>query len=238
MRHSACVWNCPGLYEVPASPRALSQPPVWVLYHGSIVPERLPPVVLDALALLPESVHLRVVGYETIGASGYVAQLRRKAESLGLAGRVEFLKPVSRQDLFASTMRSDIGLALIPARSSDLNFEAMTGASNKVFDYLACGLPVIVSDLPEWREMFVVPGYGLLACDPGDPESLAAAIRWFVENPAQMRSLGNAGRRRILEEWNYDNLFQPVARRMNGQPDLFPSTARPPVETAAHPTPK
>ena len=209
LRHSACIWNCPGLYEITEAPDTLPQPPLWILYHGTIVPERISPLVLDALALLPQTVHLRVVGYETVGAPGYVGQLRRKAESLGLGSRVEFLKPVSRKDLFAYTLQSDIGLALIPLHSADQNFEAMTGASNKVFDYMACGLPVIVSDLPEWREMFVAPGYGL-ACDPDDPASLAKAILCLVENPAQMRKMGQAARRRILDEWNYDHLFAPV----------------------------
>lgn len=216
LRHSVCVWNCPGLYEIPAAPSPHSQPQTWVLYHGTIVPERISPTVLDALALLPETVHLRVVGYETVGAPGYVGQLRRKAESLGLSDRVEFLKPVSRKDLFASTLRSDIGLALIPEKSTDQNFEAMTGASNKVFDYLACGLPVIVSDLPDWREMFVAPGYGF-ACDPADPAGLAAAIRCFIDNPARMKKMGEAGRRRIFDEWNYDNLFQPVLRYLGSK---------------------
>jgi glycosyltransferase involved in cell wall biosynthesis len=215
LRNSACVWNCPGLDEIPATAAAPAQDPLWLLYHGTIVPDRLPPAVLDSLALLPDNVNLRVVGYETAGAPGYVAELRRKAESLGLGDRVEFLKPVSRKDLFAITQRSGIGLALIPRRSNDVNFQAMTGASNKVFDYLACGLPVIVSSIPEWIEMFVWPGYGI-ACNPADPKSLAAAIRELIADPGRLRQTGERGRQRILAEWNYETMFRPVFHRMSG----------------------
>jgi hypothetical protein len=48
--------------------------------------------------------------------------------------------------------------------TGDLNEQAMAGASNKPFDYLACGVPLLVSDLLDWRMMFVKPGYGL-ACN-------------------------------------------------------------------------
>ena len=212
LRASACVWNCPGLYEIPAASRGGNGDSIWLLYLGTMVPERLSPVVIDALALLPDQVKLRAVGYETVGAPGYVASLRERAESLGIGHRVEFLPPVSRADLLPITLRSDIGLALIPMTVSDYNFEAMTGASNKVFDYMACGLPVLVSALPDWCEMFVRPGYGL-ACNPADARSIAAAVRQLVEDRAKMRAMGEAGRRQILEHWNYETMFAPVARR-------------------------
>ena len=219
LRASACVWNCPGLYEVPATPRGMqgSGPgaAVWLLYHGTLVPQRLSPVVIDALALLPDQVRLRAVGYETVGAPGYVAALKRHAESLGIGHRVEFLPPVSRSELFESTVKSDIGLALIPMAVSDYNFEAMAGASNKVFDYMACGLPVVVSALREWCEMFVAPGYGF-ACDPAEAKSIAAAIAPLVEDPAKMRAMGETARQRILSNWNYEAMFAPVMAVMDG----------------------
>jgi glycosyltransferase involved in cell wall biosynthesis len=209
LRASACVWNCPGLYEVPPASRSAAGDSIWLLYHGTLVPERLSPVVIDALALLPDRVKLRAVGYETVGARGYAETLRQRAESLGIGHRLEILPAVSRSELLPITLRSDIGLALIPMRVSDYNFEAMAGASNKVFDYMACGLPVLVSALPEWCEMFVRPGYGL-ACNPEDAASIAAALRPLVEHPSGMREMGESGRRQILAHWNYETVFAPV----------------------------
>jgi len=214
LRSAVCVWNCPAMSEVAAEPRKASETPVWVLYHGSIVPERLPLTVLDALAALPSGVSLRVVGYETAGSRGYIIQLRRRARELNIESRVEFLAPISRCDLLKVTMRSDIGLALVPSKCGDQNFHAMTGASNKAFDYLACGLPLIVSDLPDWREMFVEAGYAL-ACDPNDPPSIATAIASLVNDPERMRAMGEAGRQKIIEAWNYEALFQPVMRLLS-----------------------
>jgi glycosyltransferase involved in cell wall biosynthesis len=215
LRASACVWNCPTVAEVISQPRGPASRDIQVLYHGSIVPDRLPPAVLQALALLPDSVHLRVVGYETVGAPGYVAKLQRLAEELKVEKRVEFQGSVPRSELLPQTALCDIGLALMPIAASDWNFRTMAGASNKPFDYLAAGVPVIVSDIPDLREVFVDSGYGV-SCDPQQASSIAAAIRRLADDPSHMRRLGEAGRQRILGEWNYETAFAPVFRRITG----------------------
>ena len=138
--------------------------------------------------------------------------------ALNIAHRVEFLGPIpQRSDLLAQTLQSDIGLALMPLASSDSNCETMTGASNKVFDYMACGLALVVSDRTDWRGMFAEAGYGR-ACDPGDPVSIAAALRELLANPAVMRQAGERGRQQILAQWNYETMFLPVFGLMSRKP--------------------
>jgi hypothetical protein len=46
----------------------------------------------------------------------------------------------------------------MPKQSEDINMRHMVGASNKPFDYMASGLPLLVTDLPEWAATFVEPG--------------------------------------------------------------------------------
>src|SRR5947208_8378720 len=60
------VWNCPSRREVGPAAESDNDGLVWLLYHGSIVPSRLPLSVVDALTRLPDRVHLRIVGYETV----------------------------------------------------------------------------------------------------------------------------------------------------------------------------
>jgi glycosyltransferase involved in cell wall biosynthesis len=211
------VWNCPSLEEVSQPRVAHDGNDLWILYHGSIVPSRLPPTVLEALAVLPEAVKLRIIGYETLGHKAYVWQLQQRASQLGITGRVEFIGVVSlRSDLIGWCRKCDVGLAFVPKGSEDVNQQAMVGASNKPFDYLACGLTLLVSDLPEWRFMYVEPGYGL-ACDPDSPESIATALRWFLDHPAEMRAMGERGRQRIAEQWNYETQFSPVFKRIGSR---------------------
>jgi glycosyltransferase involved in cell wall biosynthesis len=204
------AWNCPEKREVIAGPRAAHDGKVVLFYHGSINPARLPLAVVRAMATMPDRFLLRVAGYGTEGHRGHVQTLREEAERLKIGASIECIGALpTRAELLAECGRADVGLSLMPKAGSDPNLNAMTGASNKPFDYLACGLALLVSDLPDWREMFVNPGHGL-ACDPEDPASIARALRQLAENPEHMRAMGERGRQRIIAEWNYETQFSPV----------------------------
>jgi glycosyltransferase involved in cell wall biosynthesis len=210
-----CVWNCPSQDEVtPLRPRS-DDPTLWVHFHGSIVPARLPPSVLSALAKLPDNVKLRVIGYETVGHAGYVNRLKAAACQLGLDDRIEFVGPTSRQELLQWARRSHVGLCFIPKVAASVDDAAMVGASNKPFDYLANGMPLVVTDLAEWRSVYVTPGYAR-ACDPDDPDAIAAALQWFVAHPVERWAMGERGRKRILDDWNYERQFAPVCEQLGG----------------------
>jgi glycosyltransferase involved in cell wall biosynthesis len=208
-----CVWNCPGRDEVLIDqlPESLSDDEsLWLWHHGSIVPSQLPLTLIHALKVLPSRVKLKIAGYETIGHPGYIAELLGLADALNIADRVEYLGTLKRQKLLESCSCCDIGLALFvpPIR------EPMAGASNKPFDYLACGLPLVVPDLPDWQAMYVEPGYAL-ACNPQDPASIAAAIGWYLDHPTEMKAMGEQGRRRILTDWNYEAQFSVVKHQLS-----------------------
>lgn len=210
------VWNCPRLEEVapprePLDERAI----ITLLYHGTIVPDRLPLTVINALANLPGRVRLRVMGYETIGHQGYSEELVAAARCLGVTDRLEIIGSIPyRQDLLQQCSACDIGLAFMPLRAADVNLQEMVGASNKPFDYLANGLALLVSDLPLWRDTYVAPGYGL-ACRPDDAESVRQAVTTFLERPESIRAMGERGRQRILAEWHYEKQFAPVLAYLN-----------------------
>jgi len=210
-----CVWNCPSSPEV-APQRAPVNGSFWLLYHGSIVPDRLPLMAVNALAHLPERVKLRVIGYETAGSAGYVRQLQDRARQLGLDRRLEVVAALPRFELMEWCRRCDAGLALMPKRAADANQHSMTGASNKVSDYMASGMPLVVSDLPDWRAAYVEPGYAL-ACDPQDPDSIARSVRWLCDHAEEARNMGEKGRQRILRDWNYEACFQPVLRHIQAR---------------------
>jgi glycosyltransferase involved in cell wall biosynthesis len=120
-----CVWNCPRLDEVsvprsPADGRKLR-----VVYHGSIVPARLPPAVIEALAQLPDPVLLRVVGYETVGSTGYCRRLADLAERLGVRPRIEFCAAMPRDQLLPLAGQCDVGLAWMPLRDTEVDLTYM-----------------------------------------------------------------------------------------------------------------
>jgi glycosyltransferase involved in cell wall biosynthesis len=203
------VWNCPSREELAPQATREEHAELILFYHGTIVPARLPLAVLEAVAQVSPNVRLHVVGYETIGHPGYSAVLQSKCCELNIHERVVFFGPMSRDQSLAECRRADVGLSLFPTRSRDINERTMIGASNKPFDYLGCGLALLVPQAPVWLETFVVPGYGT-SCEPDDADSIANALMKLLENRAATARMGQAGHERISTDWNYDAQFSPV----------------------------
>jgi glycosyltransferase involved in cell wall biosynthesis len=224
-RQVLCVWNCPSREELPAPRDASNGGEFWVLYHGSLVPARLPQTVLHAMRKLPPQIKLRVIGYETVGSPTFLRDFIATASELGLLYRLDIVGALRRRSqILERSHDCDVGLSLMPTSSHDRNERSMSGASNKAFDYMVCGLAVLVSNLPDWRSMFVEPGYGL-DCVPEDADSIAAALRWFFENREDTRMMGKRGRTRIMSEWNYETQFAPAFRLLQGAPRTAISAA-------------
>ena len=206
-----CVWNCPSLHEIPQArpPRPASQPLI-VLYHGSIVPDRFPDVILEALAVCGRDISIRLIGYETPGSVGYTNHLKAQAVRLGAGDRFEYLGTLpQRSDLMRRCGECDAGLSLLRIHDGDINMRHMTGASNKPFDYLSQGLAIIVPNDPEWRHLYV-DKHCAMACEPGNAEALAKLLKWMDDHRDEVRAMGAKGQQFITEHWNYETQFQPV----------------------------
>jgi glycosyltransferase involved in cell wall biosynthesis len=199
------AWNVPRLDEV-CDKLAKPEGPTVLYYHGSISPSRLPEQVLDAASRLNSQLKIQIVGYEAPSARGYISHLR---ERWGTRLSIEYLGTASRRAILELAARADIGLALYALETENINIRHLLGASVKSFDYMACGLPVLVPDLPDWKEAFVQPGYAL-ACDPQSVDSLEGALRTLVESPAVRAEMGRRGRDRISSEWHYERVFSPI----------------------------
>jgi glycosyltransferase involved in cell wall biosynthesis len=217
------VWNMPRLVELPLAelPQCENRPdePLLLYYHGSISPVRLPETVLEAVRQFAGRVRLSIAGYEAPGAPGYVKHLLRYGK-LGPESPVRYLGQIpQRSTLLEGAARAHVGLATVPAETDDCNIRYLAGASNKAFDYMAAGLALLVSDLPDWRRMFVMPGYAR-SCMPSDAASIKAALSWFIDNKEARRAMGARGRTRIASDWNYDTAFRGVLGSLTGAPEM------------------
>jgi glycosyltransferase involved in cell wall biosynthesis len=211
---TVCVWNCPSRKEAQHGAVAPKDMPLILYYHGSIGRSRLPPTVLIAAMRFRRAVRLRIAGYETVGSIGYVRELMSLAEKQGLSDIIDVLGTITlRRDMLRSALQSHVGLSLMPKEADDSNLRYMVGASNKPFDYMACGLPLLVSNLPDWTSTFVAPGWAL-NCDPDDDGSIQDALQWFLDHPAERREMGRKGQAKIKSEWNYETMFSDVLMKL------------------------
>ena len=204
------VWNCPLSKDIQKlTPKESITRPFSLIYAGGVSPERLPITVLDALEKIKQDLVLKIVGYDFIDSDYYLSKFLGEAKRRGVSDKVYYVGLANHYQLYEIIRNSDIGLGVIPMNHSNINFRGMFGASNKIFEYLACGLPVLVSDISEWVEMIVKPGYGL-SCDPKIGSSVEEKLSWFISHPEEMKSMGRRGRDRVLKEWNYESEFTKV----------------------------
>ena len=117
-----------------------------------------------------------------IGGGRLDGSLRRIVEELQLEQRVRFIPTVALAELPSYTASADIGVQ--PIENTCLNH--YTTDSNKLFEYVQAGLPVVASDLPEIRRVVREHDLGVLVPE-GDSVALAAALRDLVGDEYKRR---------------------------------------------------
>lgn len=186
-------------HSPPHSPLPTPQTPSTLVYAGRFSTDRGLVVVAQALQRLAAQglrPRLRLLGVWTSPAE---EQAFWQAMA-GLESQVEMAGWVSFQQVPAQLVSADVALALLQP------IERYTVALPvKLFEYMACGLPVIISDFPANRTVVAGADCGILV-DPTDVEAVAAAIARLSADPAEARRLGANGRRAFETQYNWQAL--------------------------------
>ena len=160
------------------------------IYVGALTRNRGLEESIDVLARLP-NVRLRLVGP---ASSGYRARLEAMADRLGVGSRLEVADPVSPSEVVEAIRGADVGLALI--QPACLSYELTL--PNKLFEYVAAGVPVLGSDLPAIADFIETRGVGLVT-DPLDPDRTAEALREILR-PERSADFREAAQRAAADE--------------------------------------
>jgi len=156
-----------------------------VLYQGGFLPHRGLENLIAAIAMLPE-VKLVMMGWGRLEED-----LRALADAMGLIGkRVFFLPPVPQNELLLWTSSADVGV--IAYRNVGLN--NYYSLPNKLFEYIAAGIPVVASDFPELRRVIEEFQVGC-TFNPDDPKDIARAITWVLEDEQRLAKLKENARK-------------------------------------------
>jgi glycosyltransferase involved in cell wall biosynthesis len=180
------------LRELPGGEAISADAPV-VLYIGGLMAGRGIEAVVDAVAQLPQ------VELVLLGDGPLAGELQRRAASLGVEGRVHRLGPVPSARVIAYACSADIGVAPVIPDSLNNRYSL----SNKLFQYMAAGLPVVASDLPQIRAVVEGADAGAVV-DFGQPEAIASAIGALLQDRDEARAAGERGRTAIQRELNWE----------------------------------
>jgi glycosyltransferase involved in cell wall biosynthesis len=172
-------------------------------FVGSLSPWHRVDVLLDALRLLrdhrPQDRRVRLV---TVGRGSEEAALRARAHTLSLDELVEWRGALSHDDAVRAMLEFDI--AVLPSTLP-------TGAPMKLSEYAALARPIIAPDQANIRDLFA-DREEIVLVPPGNPESLAQAIRSLAADPARARGIGQAAQRRVAER-TWERAIDVLLRR-------------------------
>ena len=163
-----------------------------VLYLGGLMGDRGIGALVEAMTDVPDA-HLVL-----LGEGPQAGALMRLADSLGIGRKVHRLGPVPGEEVVAYARSADVGVS--PMTPSGLNNRY--SLPNKLFQYMAAGLPVVVGDLPEVRAVVESSGAGY-AVDTRSPPAIAAAIRKALSDPASSE-MGARGRQAVVQRFNWE----------------------------------
>ncbi len=145
-----------------------------VLHQGAPAPARGCEVLIEAVAGLPD-VRLAFLGDPE---PGYGAELRALIAARGMSEQVRMLPSVALQDLLAHTAEADVGVTLL----QDTCLNHRLALPNKLFEYIAAGVPVVAAALPETQRLVEAYRVGWCAA-PEDPAAVAEALRAALRDP-------------------------------------------------------
>lgn len=179
---------------VPVGDVPFSQRPPHIAYVGVATRQRGLLDMVRAVGLLEDKpdVRLRFAG------KCYPPELADEAAALPGWSRVVSEGWLSRDGI--GSMLADCRLGLVLFHQAQNHVRAQP---NKLFEYMAAGLPVVASDFPLWRDIINEAGCGLLV-DPTNPAAIAAAVRRLLDNPAEAEAMGRRGREAVSKRYNWD----------------------------------
>lgn len=164
-----------------------------VIYQGAVNKDRGLEELIQAFTYLPKKYHLLLVGsgdvYQTLLEKSLVLELHH----------VHFTGQIPFTELASYTLQADLGVSL--EKSTNLNYRF--ALPNKVFDYIAAGIPILVSPLTELCAILDKHDVGKLL-PSHEPKDIANSIESIFADKNQM-AIWKENTQKAREEYCWEN---------------------------------
>ncbi|MDP8286640.1 MAG: glycosyltransferase, partial [Candidatus Electryonea clarkiae] len=154
--------------------------------------------IVKALKIINEQfpeVKLRFIG--RYDPESYEQILSDLAEKIGVRDNLILEGMVPWEENFTRMSRSHIGCVFY---KDNLNNRVTT--PNRLYEYMFCGLPILVDDFPELRKIVTETNCGIIV-DSSSPRSIADGALQLLEDPERAMIMGCNGREAILNKYNF-----------------------------------
>jgi glycosyltransferase involved in cell wall biosynthesis len=187
-----------------------------LIYVGGLTVVKGARMLVDIMAELGR-LHrdVRLVAIGSFNEEKVKAEVLRYAQELGVAEVMEFLEYQPHEEIPRELLKSRI--ALVPWQENEQTLRMFF--PNKLFEYMACGLPIVASDLPSLRQVIGKAGCGLLV-RPDDARAHAEAIAYLLDHPRVATRMRLEGRKAVHALYRWEN---EEARLLALYRELLPS---------------
>ncbi len=168
-----------------------------LIYQGVVLKGR------GLLVLIESLKHIHTACLVILGDGDFRVELEKLVEKENLKDRVVFTGTIPQDEILSYTAGADIGCTLIENISKSYYY----ALPNKMFEYIAAGIPVLASNLPQMMQVIDKYKVGKYT-DPEYPGSVVAAIR-ELSDPVTRADIAESARK-AHEELNWESEFEAV----------------------------
>jgi glycosyltransferase involved in cell wall biosynthesis len=177
-----------------------------IAFMGVLLEKQGVQLVIEALPAIRAKVpNARLL---VLGDGPYANELKKLANTHGVQDSVEFAGYIESHVDMESRL-ADSALAVAPYVPSATSFTRFADPG-KIKTYLACGLPIVMTNVPEIAQTVQSNGAGSII--PYDAQALAAAVVGYLTNPDALEQARGAAA--ILgAQFDWDRIFDDALGR-------------------------
>ena len=159
-------------------------------------------LLIDAVDHLVRKWGREDIQFVLVGGGPALADLEALTAARGLADFITFTGRAPDKDLFEVLSTMDMGVN--PDRVNAMNDKS---TMNKIMEYMSLGKAMVQFDVAEGKFSALEAS---LYAKPNDPVDLAEKIIELIDDPDRRAAMGAFGRRRVVEELNWQHQIGPL----------------------------
>lgn len=165
-----------------------------LIYAGVLTQERGITEIVQSMECLDGSENAKLI----LCGKFYPDSYEKKVRALEGFKKVECLGWITPEEAWFRLCQADAGIVCFHPEENHIN-----AMPNKLFEYMASGLPVIASNFPLWKVIVEENKCGICV-NPLKPEEISKVIEYLIEHPENRKEMGKNGNRAVLEKYNWE----------------------------------
>jgi glycosyltransferase involved in cell wall biosynthesis len=210
-RRLLVLHNFPRVELFDNSQTAPADKPYDIVLHGSLPKYHLE-VCLSIDAALVERGYCP--HWLLLGKIPELNWLTRELTRRGITERFHLKDFIPHREVASELSKAKVGIIPLPDLPKFHN-----NIPQKLFEFMALGIPVVLSDLPPSRP-FVGDGRSAIMVAPNDHAAYADALIRLLRNPRLREEMGREGKKRVREQYNWEKESQKL---LNLYRELLPA---------------